>query len=316
MTGSLTEEERILVRAAEATEGAGRELAIDALESYLEASPRAWRVHYLLGELRRQAGDRNGAIVAWSHADALHPLRDIDLLRLAALEREVGASASAAAHERRVARTPALLLERARSLAGAGAHDEALVELDALLATETLGERAAHARRLRLRLRHPDAERELERAGESVVSGPDGALAGVVAALEGVLAVEPDLWEAHFGVGLVARRQSDHARAAAAFRRVLALWPEQADARHELGVALLASERVNEALPHLEAAAADRPDDPAYLADAGFAQLRAGNLAAARDRLRRARALDADDPITTAYLHELARVEALVRGGR
>lgn len=316
MTSSLTAEERILVLAAEATEGEGREIAIDALESYLETSPRAWRVHYLLGELRRQAGDRSGAIVAWSHADALHPLRDVDLLRLAALEREVGATASAAAHERRVTRTPALLLDHARSLAAAGAHDEALVELDALLATEALGERAAHARRLRLRLRHPNAELALERAGETVVSGPDGALAGAVAALEGVLAVEPDLWEAHFGVGLVARRQSDHPRAAAAFRRVLALWPEQADARHELGVALLASERVNEALPHLEAAAADRPDDPAYLADAGFAQLRAGNLAAARDRLRRARALDVGDPITTAYLDELARVEALVRGER
>jgi hypothetical protein len=37
--------------------------------------------------------------------------------------------------------------------------------------------------------------------------------------------------------------------------------------------------------------------------------MRAGDLAAARERLEYARTLDADDPITRAYLEELARVE-------
>jgi Flp pilus assembly protein TadD len=55
--------------------------------------------------------------------------------------------------------------------------------------------------------------------------------------------------------------------------------------------------------------AALRPAEPAYLADAGFAHMRAGDLAAARERLEHARTLDADDPITRAYLEELARVE-------
>ena len=93
---------------------------------------------------------------------------------------------------------------------------------------------------------------------------------------------------------------------------MLELWPDQPDALHELGVALLMVDRTAEALRLLDQAAALRPKDAGYLADAGFAQLRAGNLKAARDRLALASELDAADPITQAYLTELARVEQAV----
>jgi hypothetical protein len=43
--------------------------------------------------------------------------------------------------------------------------------------------------------------------------------------------------------------------------------------------------------------------------------MRAGDLAAARERLEHARTLDADDPITRAYLEELDRVQAAVAKG-
>jgi Flp pilus assembly protein TadD len=66
-------------------------------------------------------------------------------------------------------------------------------------------------------------------------------------------------------------------------------------------------------VPLLDRAARLRPEDAGYLADAGFAQLRAGNLGAARERLTLANELDADDPITHAYLQELARVETAGR---
>jgi Flp pilus assembly protein TadD len=66
----------------------------------------------------------------------------------------------------------------------------------------------------------------------------------------------------------------------------------------------------SEALQTLDHAAALRPDDAAYIADAGFAHLRAGDLANARARLERAARLDANDPITKSYLGELARVES------
>jgi Flp pilus assembly protein TadD len=72
---------------------------------------------------------------------------------------------------------------------------------------------------------------------------------------------------------------------------------------------------VPQAVGALERAAALRPAEPAYLADAGFAQLRAGDLSAARERLEHASALDASDPITRAYLAELDRVQGSVAKG-
>ena len=108
----------------------------------------------------------------------------------------------------------------------------------------------------------------------------------------------------------MARRREDFTEAARAFRRALELAPGQADVLHELGVALLASGAEREALALLDQAASLRPRDPAYLADAGFAHLRAGDLGTARERLRLASAIDADDPLTRAYLVELERAEA------
>ena len=94
---------------------------------------------------------------------------------------------------------------------------------------------------------------------------------------------------------------------------MLELWPEHPDALHELGVALLMANEVEQAVGALERAAALRPAEAAYLADAGFAQLRAGDLAAARERLEHASTLDADDPITRAYLDELGASKGTVR---
>jgi tetratricopeptide (TPR) repeat protein len=201
----------------------------------------------------------------------------------------------------------------ARALVAADDPDAAAAELDRLLDAERIGEAAANARRLLLGIRQRDLEVRLERAGQAAVGGPDDGLSMAAADLNAVVAAAPDLWEAHFALGLIARRRGDADAAETAFMRVLALWPEQPDALHELGVALLMADRTADALPMLDAAARLRPEDAGYLADAGFGQLRAGNLAAARERLAIAIELDAEDPITKAYLHELARVESAGR---
>ncbi|HVR88536.1 MAG TPA: tetratricopeptide repeat protein [Candidatus Limnocylindria bacterium] len=409
-------EERLLVLAAESLEGPGAERFSEAIETLTTIAPRSWRAHYLLGALRHVRGDGNGAVVAFEHSDALHPLRDADIIRLAELYLEADATASALARLRRIptdsaefARAQglaggiaakrgdldaaiaaferaldagsrdgatfawlaqsyllkddeaaaarvfersardaepswelaaahgtwlhgqgeparsidryrealrlgapvAMRLDLARALVAAGDRPGALAELDALLDAESVGEPAAHARRLRLGLRRRHLEERLERAGGAAISGPDGELNVARGELEQVIAQEPDLWEAHFALGLVARRTNDPALAERAFRRALELWPEQPDALHELGVALLETERTNEAIRMLDAAVRLRPDDAGYLADAGFAQLRAGNLNGARQRLTRASELDANDPITQAYVQELVRVEAV-----
>jgi len=377
-------EERLLVLAAESLERSDEAAFVEPLETLTELVPRSWRGHYLLGELRRLAGDANGAVVAFEHSDALHPLRDADSIRLAELYLDAGAPSSARSRLRRIKPGSAeyahaqdvmgvLALQRgdldeaaaaferaldagsrdgptlarlahvlaakgdvaraierfreslalaesgdarlglARALVTSGEPDAAAAELETLLRTATVGETAANARRLLLGLRRHDLEEQLERAGQVAVAGPDEALPSATAELDTIVAAEPALWEAHFARGLIARRRGDAASAERAFARVLELWPDQPDALHELGVALLMAERTTDAVPLLDAAAKLRPEDAGYIADAGFAQLRAGNLSAARERLALASELDADDPITKAYLLELARVETAGR---
>ena len=377
-------EERLLVLAAESLERGDIGRQIRALEDLTLVRPRSWRAHYVLGKLRAEAGHVNEAIVALEHAHAVHPLSDPDLVRLAELYANAGASASAFGHLRRIAPTsqaygPAqelaavialqrgdleagrVAFERAVAAgasgwelhasygaalhargenAGAIPHYEAALaangpsivrlnlaravfetgdreragrELDTLLETETSGEVAGQARRLRFGIRHAGLEQALESAGRGAIEGDAIRFAEARSAFEAALAAEPDLWEAHFGLGLLARHRGDAQTALASFAHVLELWPEHPDALHELGVALLMTDDVPQAVGALERAAALRPAEPAYLADAGFAQMRAGDLAAARERLEHARTLDADDPITRAYLNELERVEGQTR---
>ena len=377
-------EERLLVLAAESLERGDEATFVEPLETLTELAPRSWRGHYLLGELRRLSGNPSGAVVAFEHSDALHPLRDADSIRLAELYIDAGAPSTARARLRRItaagpdyahaqdvlgvlavqhgdldealeaferaasagpregpvlARLAELLavkgdvaraIERYREAIALGASLEArlglaralvasddraaaVTELDALLRLAQVGETPAQARRLKLGLERRDLEEGLERAGQTAVGGPDDALPAARAELDELVAAEPDLWEAHFALGLIARRGGDAAAAERAFSRVLELWPEQPDALHELGVALLMAERTGDALPMLDAAARLRPEDAGYLADAGFAQLRAGNLHAARERLVLASELDGEDPITQAYLQELVRVETAGR---
>ncbi|MHB8631785.1 MAG: tetratricopeptide repeat protein, partial [Candidatus Limnocylindria bacterium] len=95
-------EERLLVLAAESLERGDEATFVGPLEMLTEMAPRSWRGHYLLGELRRLSGDRNGAIVAFEHADALHPLRDSDSIRLATLYVDADAPSSARSRLRRI----------------------------------------------------------------------------------------------------------------------------------------------------------------------------------------------------------------------
>src|SRR5712692_709908 len=274
----IAAEERLLYLAAASLEHGNVDDHVRALEELTTLRPQSWRAHYMLGQLRAEVGDSTGAIVAFEHAHALRALPPADVIRLAKLYAKSGAPASALAHLRRV--------------------------------DQGAGELPATARRLRFGIAHPELERDLERAGTIVASGDAMHLDEAEATFRRSVDAEPDLWEAHFGLGLVARHRGDTATAETALRRVLEIWPEQPDALHELGVALLLANQTDEAVRSLALAASLRPRDAGYLADAGFALLRAGDLAAARERLEHARDLDATDPITRSYLDELDRVES------
>ncbi len=311
---SVRAEDRLLVLAAESVERGDEDRAARSLEDVVDAKPRSWRAHYVRAELLRRLGETNLAIVALEHAHALRPLRDVDIVVLAELYISEQAPGQAAAHLRRIA-PGSEEFGRAQELLGILAlgkgRDEAARELEGVLSTSGADADAlAQAHRLRLGLERPDLEAELERAGRRALSAEATGLDEVRAAFERVLAFDTHIWEAYFGLGLVARRSDDFAAAAGSFRRALELAPEQADVMHELGVALLASGSRADALGLLDRAASLRPREAAYIADAGFAHLQAGDLGAARERLLIASTIDAHDPLTRAYLAELERVEA------
>lgn len=288
--------------------------AVAAGERAIAAGARDGALYAHLAEWYLASGDPSAAAAVFSRTDDATPAWELSLAHGVWLHQAADLDAAAARYREAIARgAPGVAsLNLARALVSNGDSDGALATLDALLDVERSGEVAAHGRRLRFGLRAPALEHRLESAGRIAVGGDEAELPFAAGELAAIIATEPDLWEAQFGAGLVARRQGDAVSAEHAFRRVLELWPDQPDALHELGVALLMSDRTNEAVRTLETAARLRPEDAGYLADAGFAQLRAGNLHAARERLDRSNELTPNDPITRAYRDELARVEAAI----
>jgi Tfp pilus assembly protein PilF len=411
-------EERLLYIVAESLERGDNERAVELLEEVIAVAPRSWRAHYMLGELRIQAGLISQAVVAFEHADALHRLSDADSLRLSQLYLESNAPEAAAARLRRIApgsahyagaqeqlglaalarediRGATVAFERARAAGGAGgmlfarlaqcyvslgdkakaraAFEEGLAsgdrswpllaayaaflhgeadlpraiglyreaiaqgapaparlnlarallvsghredgrrELEAVISDGADTETLAHARRLRFGVDHPEDESRLEDAGQVAVGARDGDASAARDTLAAIADRNRELWEAHFGLGVVERRLGNAASAESALRKALELWPAQPDVLHELGVALLSQGKIDDAVLTLEQAAHERPDDAGYLADAGFARMAAGDLFTARTRLERARAMDPDDGIIRGYLAELDRREASTR---
>ena len=305
------------VRLAELYIDAGAEATARArLRRIKPESPEYAHAQDVLGVLAARAGDLGAARQALERAVGAGTPGAAVVARLAEILAAQGNIADAISRYREsiALGAPAdVRLGLARALIALGDNAAAIGELDALLSTERIGETAALARRLRVGLSKRDLEERLERAGQAAVSGTEDGLDAARSELESIVAAEPDLWESHFALGLIARRRGDATAAERELQRVLELWPDQPDALHELGVALLMAGRTAEALGNLDTAARLRPQDAGYLADAGFAHLRAGDLDAARERLMLASELDADDPITQAYLQELARVDTAGR---
>lgn len=198
-------EQRLLVIAAGAVEREDHRMLVPILGELARQRPRSWRAHYLLGELRRLSGDASGATVALEHADALRPLAPADALRLAQLHIASGAPAVATSKLRWIVRGDA----------------EPAVK--------------GTARRLLLGLRHPELERDLEEAGRIAVDGELSRADDAEARFARVLAEDGDIWEAHFGRGLLAWQRGDDDAADAAFGRAVALNPAAADLLRDLG---------------------------------------------------------------------------------
>src|SRR5437762_2039039 len=167
-------EERLLLLAAESLERGDEATFVRPLEELTAVAPRSWRSHYLLGELRRLTGDPGGAVVALEHADALQPLRDADVVRLAELYLEAGADASARSRLRRI-KPDSAEYARAQDLVGvlaarAGRLDEALAAFERA-AGDDPRDPAIVARLAEVSLATGDPERGIRRYREAIALG-------------------------------------------------------------------------------------------------------------------------------------------------
>ncbi len=113
---------------------------------------------------------------------------------------------------------------------------------------------------------------------------------------------DPDAW---YGLGVAALGQGRPGDAVPAFQRGLAL-EERASGRYNLGFALSALGRVDQALPHLRRAVELKPDYGLGWYGLARAEAELGNLDEAARAVERARALRPDDPEVKALALDLA----------
>lgn len=125
--------------------------------------------------------------------------------------------------------------------------------------------------------------------------------------------LKPDLVIAYYNTGLALERQGRVAEAMAAFRRLLEVDSDFAEAHAKLGNLLLMTDHDPEGLKHLRCCVAAKPDSSlAFMCEAKIL-VEEGNAAAAEPAIRRAIELDRQNPDAQALLGsilmELGRFE-------
>jgi tetratricopeptide (TPR) repeat protein len=121
-----------------------------------------------------------------------------------------------------------------------------------------------------------------------------GRLAESAAAYRKVLAIRPNIAEAHFKLGNVLRDQDKFDEAAARYEQVIALRPDHAGAHYNLGNALKQLDRLDQARARYEQAIALRPDYANAYNNLGNLLLIQGKLDEAAARYEQALALRPD----------------------
>ncbi len=201
---------------------------------------------------------------------------------------------------------PLVALRRAALLEGAGRTDEALAALRALGAAEP-GAAQPPAQRgdiLRARNRFPEAA---EAYAEAIARAAPAAASG---------------WSLHYARGIALERSGRWPDAEAAFRRALALSPDQPYVLNYLGYTWVdRGENLDEARRMLERASAQRPNDGNIADSLGWAMFRQGDLPGALRTLERAveiesRSATINDHLGDVYWTLGRRTEARFQWGR
>jgi tetratricopeptide (TPR) repeat protein len=122
-----------------------------------------------------------------------------------------------------------------------------------------------------------------------------GDLDAALKAFNDALADNPDLVDAHLGVGDVYRDQADYPRAEQAYQQAATLDPQNFDAHYYLGLTRQLLGRIGDAISAYRRAIALRPDSPQAHRDLAAAYLQNRQPQSALATARRAVELDPDD---------------------
>ena len=123
--------------------------------------------------------------------------------------------------------------------------------------------------------------------------------------LKEAVRIAPRYWQAWFYLGTCYRLQQRWEASVEAFRKVVTLKDDQADAHNELSVVLGQMGRREEAVIHARRAHDLRSDDPGIISNLGLALMEVSSLDEARHHFQRAREMAPDDPILERCLDEL-----------
>ena len=202
---------------------------------------------------------------------------------------------------------PLLHLGRGACLYKLGQVEQAIRALETAQEIDRGGSIGKQAEEELARMREPDDPESTAR--EFFHKGADRARGDrpqqAIPFLREAVKLQPAYWQAWFYLGTCYRMLERWGAATEAFRKVIGLRGEQADAYNELAIALGQQGRRDEALDNARKAHDLRPGDAGIISNLGLALMELGRLDEARHQFQRAARLDPGDPIVARCLKEL-----------
>lgn len=251
----------------------------------LEHDPEHGDSHYLLGRLRKSAGDISGAIAAYSDSARLSPGNPNVLVSLGIALKSAGRLEDALMHLRRAVtlqpRSAVAQLNLGNIFYALGQPEEAI---------------AAYAHALGADPRQPEAHNNL-----GILLRERGDAARAIAHFDAAIMLNP-----HYVTALLNRAEAyvdcfDYANAAADYRWVLAEDPSLRAAALGLGAALTELNELTDAEGVLRHVLSTGPDDPQALVSLGYVYFKREDLESA-ERYHR-QALRVDPHFAMAHWH-------------
>jgi tetratricopeptide (TPR) repeat protein len=255
--------------------------------SALADNPRAWLAHYNLGNLLRDEGRNDAAILEYQ--EALRAKADLPQAEnnLALALADAGWPGLAIAHYRASLRLRPTYAQAHNNLGNVlralGRNEEAISE---------------YGEALRLQPDYAEADYNL-----GLVLRTAGRYAEAIARFRAALRLKPDFAAALDDLGNSLRESGDAPGAVAAYEQALRLRPDFAETLNNLGNTLVALGRAPEAVARFEQALRLQPASAVFHNDLGVALAGAGRLPEAAAQFAEAARLD---PVTPAYRQNLA----------